>query len=246
MATNFYFNNFTNSQEQQLIENLIIESIKIYGHDVYYCPRRAVEKDEIYGEDPLSKYNTSYMIEMYIKSVDGFEGDGTFLSKFGLEIRDQVTLTVARRIFDEEVGQFEATLRPNEGDLIYFPVAKRLLIVKYADHKPVFYQLGGLQMYDLICEQFEYSGERLNTGIEDIDNIERAFSLDIAGYSLLTSGGSTIVDSSGWPILVNGYGLPSSFSDLAGGAYEDNEEIQAEADGFIDFSEKDPFSEGGL
>ena len=99
MATNVYFNNFTNSQEQILIEDLVLESIKMYGHDVFYCPRTLIAKDDIYEEDTISEYNMSYQIDMYIRSYESYEGDGQFLSKFGLEIRDQVTFTVSVRNF---------------------------------------------------------------------------------------------------------------------------------------------------
>jgi len=108
MATNFYFNNFKSSQEQLLIENLIVEAIKIYGHELYYLPRTRDAYDPIYGESPLSSFNNAYMLEMYIKNVEGFAGEGDFLSKFNLEIRDRVTFTMARRIFNDEVGSIEA------------------------------------------------------------------------------------------------------------------------------------------
>ena len=114
MSTNFYFNNFNNSQEQILIENLVMESIKIYGHDVFYCPRTLVAKDDIYGEDTLSSYNTNFEIDMHILSYDSYEGDGQFLSKFNLEIRDQVTFTVSVRNFNDEIGQYVGIDRPQE------------------------------------------------------------------------------------------------------------------------------------
>jgi hypothetical protein len=104
MTTNFYFNNFTNSQEQILIEDLVLESIQIYGHDVFYCPRTLIDKDEVYEEDALSQYNSNYLIDMYIRSYESYEGDGQFLSKFGLEIRDQVTFNVSVRNFMNEIG----------------------------------------------------------------------------------------------------------------------------------------------
>jgi hypothetical protein len=165
LTTNFYFNNFNSSQEQILIEDLVIESIKIYGHDMYYCPRTLVAKDDIYGEDTLSEYNISYSIDMYIRSYDSYEGDGTFLSKFNLEIRDQMTLTVSIRNFMNEIGNLEGIVRPREGDLIYIPMVDRIMIIKYVNKTPIFYQMGSIQMYDLVCEVFEYSSERLNTGI---------------------------------------------------------------------------------
>ena len=127
MSTNFYFNNFQNSQEQLLIENLVIESIKIYGHDVKYIPRTLQLFDKIYGEDTqTSTFTQAIDVEMYIKNVEGFAGDGDFLSKFGVQIRDQITFTIARRVFSEEIDGFINFGRPREGDLIYFPLNGKL------------------------------------------------------------------------------------------------------------------------
>ena len=139
MTTNFYFNNFSNSQEQVLIEDLVLESIKIYGHNMYYCPRTLVAKDDIYGEDTISEYKTAYFVDLYIKNVDSYEGDSTFLSKFNLEIRDQMTLTISVRNFMNEIGNLELLDRPQEGDLIYIPMVDRLLVIKYVNKTPVFY-----------------------------------------------------------------------------------------------------------
>lgn len=240
MSTNFYFNNFTNSQEQILIENLILESIKIYGHDVYYCPRTLISKDDIYEEDTISQYNTSYMIDMYIRSYESYEGDGQFLSKFGLEIRDQVTFTVSVRNFMDEIGNLEMIDRPQEGDLIYLPMADRLMYVKYVNKTPVFYQMGAIQMYDLVCEMFEYSSEKLNTGIKAIDDIERELSLNLDIYSIKTSDGLILLTQEGDPIVQGGY----TFETQSGDPFEDNTEIELEADGILDWTQRDPFSEG--
>jgi hypothetical protein len=100
---NAYFNNYAYAREQDILEDLILESIKIYGHDVKYLPRTRVATDHLFGEDPLSTFDEAINVEMYVKSVEGFEGDGQFLSKFGLEIRDQVVLTVARKRFDQAI-----------------------------------------------------------------------------------------------------------------------------------------------
>src|SRR5210317_1639455 len=108
-TTNLYFNNYAFTQEQNLIENLIIESIKIYGIEVFYLPRTLVKENQLFGEVVLSKFEQAYPVEMYIKSVDGFQGDGDFLSKFGLEIRDEMVLTVSRRRFGEELAVADTT-----------------------------------------------------------------------------------------------------------------------------------------
>jgi len=240
MTTSFYFNNFSNSQEQLLIEDLVLESIRIYGHDMYYCPRTVVAKDDIYGEDTISEYNAAYLIDLYIKNVDSYEGDSTFLSKFNLEIRDQMTLTVSFRNFMNEVGSVAMIDRPQEGDLIYIPMLDRLFIIKYVSKNAVFYQMGSIQMYDLVCEMFEYSSERLNTGIDAIDNIETDLSLDASGYSLLTQDKFIITDQDGYQIVQGGY----DFEEQARDPYEDNTEFELEGESILDWTQVDPFSEG--
>jgi len=240
MPTNVFFNNFTNSQEQVLIEDLVIESIKIYGHDVLYCPRTLVNKDEIYGEDSISRYNTQYMVEMYVKNVMGFEGEGDFMSKFNLQVRDQMTLTIARRTFFDEIGNVESIDRPQEGDLVYFPLNKKIFVVKFVEHEAIFYQMGALQTYDLTCELWEYSNEVLNTGINDIDKFQKDYSFEMSVYGIKTEDGYVIKDEDGYDIIQEQY----NFVTQVGDSFEDNEELQTEADNVLDFSERDPFSEG--
>ena len=175
MATNHYFNHYgTNTADQRLTENLIIESIKVYGIDVYYMPRETVNMDSIFGEDRLSEFKDARMIEMYIKNVDGFEGEGTLVSNFGLEVRDQVTFTLSQRRFAElnlETG-IRAT-QPATGDIIYFPLTKGLYEIRSVRDTSVFFQMGALQTFDLLCEIFEYSDEAIDTGIDTLDKIER-------------------------------------------------------------------------
>ena len=170
MPKNYYFENFQASGEQELIEDLIIESIRIYGIDTYYLPRIQGAKDELLNEDDLASFNDAYIVEMYIKNVDGFEGEGDFLSKFGLQIRDSMTLTVAIRSFNQEIGVNTTQTRPFEGDLIYFPLNRKFFKVMHVEHEAIFYQLGQIQTYDLRCELFEYSGETFNTGHDFIDD----------------------------------------------------------------------------
>ena len=244
MATNFYFNNFQNSQEQLTLENLIIESIKMYGQDMEYVPRTIVNKDEIYGADDISRYDTHYPIEMYIKSVDGFGGDGNFMSKFGLEIRDQVTFSVAQRIFDEEVGSQTAQTRPNEGDLVWFPLNQKLFKVMYVNKFEMFYQLGALQTWELTCELFDYSSEILNTGIEAIDQLQKDLSLNIYDWSIKVDAdddtdGQLLSNENEDVIVVESFTI-EEIDPLA-----DNQYIQNESDDILDFSNRDPFSEGG-
>jgi hypothetical protein len=179
MATNAYFSNYNNFNEQNLIDDLVIESIQIYGVDTYFVTRNLQSIDPIMNEDRLSIFNAAYHIEMYVKTVDGFEGEGDFLSKFGLQIRDQVTFTVAIRTFERHVIALTPTInRPLEGDLVYLPMNNKFFKIMHVEHESVFYQSGALQVYDLKCELFEYSNERFATGIADIDNHYAAYETD--------------------------------------------------------------------
>lgn len=239
MPSNFYFNNFQSSQEQTLLENLIIESIKIYGQDMLYVPRKLNNKNEVYGEDDISTYENAYMIELFIKSIDGFSGDGNFMSKFGLEIRDQVTFTVARRSFELEISTQGDYDRPREGDLVYFPLNKKLFQIKFVDNKVMFYTLGTLPVYDLVCELFEYSAEQFNTGIPEIDDIQDKLSTNIFDHVLFTEDSFALMTEDENYIMNETYKIGT----IDGNA--DNDSIETEALGFLDFTEKDPFSESG-
>lgn len=173
MPTNTYFRNFDARNEQELLHSLVTESIQIYGHDVNYIPRTLVNEDTILGEDSISEYKDAYSIEMYIKSVDGFEGEGDLVSKFGLEIRDQIVFSVARRAWEGlDIG-----VRPKEGDLIYFPLTEKLFQIMFVEHETPFYQTGALPTFDLTCELFTYSDEKIDTGVEEVDVIEQKQSL---------------------------------------------------------------------
>lgn len=216
MAQNFYFNNFTNSMEQRLIEDLIIESIRIYGLDVWYMPRTLGALDDLLNEDDLPVFKSAYMVEMYVKNVEGFEGDGDFLSKFGLQIRDSMTLTISMRKFTEDVGSYDDQIRPREGDLIYFPLNRKIFQVKHVEHEAIFYQMGALQTYDLRVELFEYSNELFSTGVAEIDTLLDKYK---------TTANNTI------------QGI-ESIDPLA-----DNFTIETEADGILDFTEENPFGE---
>lgn len=236
MATNFFFNNFQASQEQLLLENLVIESIKIYGHDVYYIPRKLNNYDEVYGADDTSSYETAYPIEMYIKSIDGFSGDGEFLSKFGVEIRNQIVFSVARRIFSEEISQFTTQVRPNEGDIIWFPLNQRLFVIRYVNKYEMFYQLGALQTWEMTCEVFEYAGEKFSTGIAEIDEIQTKYNTDIFNWAILTEDGDRIMTEESNYLV-----LEAAKTNTI--APSDNDMIQQESDEFVDWTAQNPFVE---
>jgi len=183
MATSQYFNNFSPAvlNEQRMYEDVIVESIKIHGHDVYYIPREVYdETDDIFGEAPNAVFKKSYIIEMYLANVQGYEGDGDYFSKFGLEIRDTSNFVVSRRSFDRYIPANTAT-RPREGDLIYVPLLGKLFEIKFVEEELMFFALGRRQpyIYELRCEVMRYSNENLNTGVEEIDDIEH-----VSAYTL--------------------------------------------------------------
>jgi hypothetical protein len=161
--------------EQTLYEDIIIEAIKSYGQDVVYMPRELVNEDAIFGDDAVSRFSAAYNIEMYIESVDGFEGEGDLFSKFGVEIRSEATFILSRRRWAKQIAYVNNALnfyRPREGDLIYLPMSKSTFeIVKVEDESP-FYQFGNLPVFKIRCSLFEYNDEDMDTGIEAIDSIE--------------------------------------------------------------------------
>ena len=193
MPTNFYFDNFAHSGQQNLIEDLIIESIKIYGYDNFYIPRTIIKEDDLFGEDVLSKFDNALPLEMYVKNVEGFDGEGEFLSRFNVEVRDNITFSIAQRRWQEEISiedrkideQGERVNRPVEGDLIFFPLTGQLYEIKYVDKQPIFYQMGQLQMYDLRCELFEFSHERVTTGVKAIDDLAARHTVNVLNFQIL-------------------------------------------------------------
>lgn len=169
------------ANEQTLIEDLIIEANRIHGKDFFYIPRELISRDDILGEDRLSKFTQYFPIEMYFENVDSFDGQGAFLQKFGLMMEQSATLVVARRTWENLIGQYGVTTipsRPNEGDLLYFPLTKGLFEIKFVKHQDPFYQLGRLYVYKLQVELFQYSSERMETGNEDIDIFQQLKSFD--------------------------------------------------------------------
>jgi hypothetical protein len=240
MATSVYFDNFQNTAEQSLIEDLVIESIKIYGHDVWYCPRKINDYDTPYNEDATSSYESSYFVEMYIKNVEGFEGEGHFLSRFNIQIRDEITFTIANRVYQETIGDYIDAPRPREGDLIFMPLTGKVYVIKFAEHESVFYQMGSLQVHDLRCEMFEYSSEKLSTGVPEIDALQAKYSQapDELDGLMRDANNNVIIDANtGRPVGVSSDWNPDD-------PFSDNASLQLMSD-FIDWSEQDPFSEGG-
>lgn len=274
MTTNKYFRPFTFGRQQDLAEDLIIQSIKIYGLDVKYLPRTLNNPDPLLGEDPASTFNDAVDIEMYIKNTQQFEGEGDFLSKFNLEIRDQITFVMARKRWEQvsnekvltEVGyniQMEdantgawansvalrlesgsangysiTSSRPLEGDWIYFPLNKKLYEIKFVEHENIFYQHGKLYTYELTCELVDRMGAiDIATGNTEIDAIETRYSQDILNYQItLESGDGSILNEDGESILWE-YRVEEQVKTA------NNEYFTQKSFDYIDFSERNPFSE---
>lgn len=219
MATSAYFRNYDNFNEQNLIDDLVIESIKIFGIDVTYISGEFNNRDDVLNEDDMPLYDEMYEFEVYVKNVDGFEGEGDFLSKFGLEIRDQVTFTVAIRTFERFVTRAnQIKVRPRENDIIWLPLNKKMYRITYVEHESVFYQTGALQVYDIKCELMEYSNERFDTGRYDIDHY-------FDDVKTTSDAVTTLEDLEETDPLAQ------------------NLVFEQVADDIIDFSEIDPFSE---
>jgi hypothetical protein len=176
MPTNVFFNPGVMS-EQRLYEDMIEESLRIYGQDIYYIPRTLRNLDQVLNDAVASEFNQAYFIEMYIDE-GGYTGEGTIMSKFGLEIRDQATFVVSRRRWENFIGRENTTMiggRPNEGDLLYIPLSGTFMEIKFVEHEAAFYQLANVFVYELHCETWEYSGEKFNTGYDIIDGIEDVY-----------------------------------------------------------------------
>ena len=212
---------------------------------MFYIPRNLGNYDSLLTEDDQSFFNQTFMLEFYIKSVNGFSGDGNFMSKFGLEIRDQVVFSVAQKVFNDEVGAYTTLIRPREGDLIYFPLNKKCFQVKFVNKFEMFYQLGSLQTWEMTCELFEYSDEQFNTGIPEIDIIQTKFSTNILDWAILDEQGNYLVDEDDNYMVREGYHLDQIVAgDITETLVQGSNNFPTGSGGFIDFSVRDPFSEG--
>jgi len=188
MPRNVYFSQAVRS-EQNLYEDLIVESLKIYGQDVYYIPRTLVNRDSILNEDPSSKFDDAYLMEAYIENVDGFEGTGDLYSKFGLEIRDEATFIISRKSWNYAVGLHENKAKPSEGDLLFLPMTNSFFEISFVEHESPFFQLSNLPVYKLTCSLFEYGDEDFETGIGEIDDKTGAQAYQL-GMDVTVTGGN--------------------------------------------------------
>lgn len=177
MARNLYFSEKVRS-EINLYEELVIEALKIYGQDLYYLPRELVNEDVLLGEDPVSRFSKSYKIEMYIENEQGFDGEGDLFTRFGVEIRDEATFVVSKTRWKNTIEKGDNDLsndRPNEGDIIYLPLSKSFFQINHVEHEQPFYQIENVPVYKMRCTLFEYTGEDMDTGTQEIDQLERDY-----------------------------------------------------------------------
>jgi hypothetical protein len=211
--------------EQRLVQDLINEQLKIYGVDVIYIPRKFVRKQTIIREIQSSKFDDNYAIEAYINNYDGYSGQGDILSKFGVNLKDELSLVISKERFEDFISPFlevsdndEIILasRPREGDLVYFPLGQRLFEVKFVEHEVNFYQLGKLYMYELKCELFEYEDEVIDTTIDEIDSQIKdegyITTLQLIGAGSTASATATLATGYVRQIFLNndGYGYTST------------------------------------
>lgn len=174
MPTNTHFSHAVSS-EQHLYEDIVVESLRMYGQEVLYLPRKIVEEEDIFNEEVQSQFLDAYSVEMYIENTDGFEGEGDLLSKFGVEVRDQATFIISVRSWERFISldsNLATSFRPNEGDLIYLPLSGSMFEIKFVEHEDPFYQIGKLFVFKMRCELFEYSGEDFDTDVIEVDTIE--------------------------------------------------------------------------
>ena len=235
---NKYFNkNPTN--EQNLVQKLVTEAIQIHGNTVYYLPRELQKLDLVFGEDVLSKFTVSLPIEMYIDSYSGYEGQGEMISKFGLEIRDQLTFLVATDRWEKEVTKIASSMwvssRPQEGDLIYDMTTTKLFEIKFVDQHDVFHQLGKrTYSYKLKCELFQYNNEKIVSGVSSLDNFVLNNTLNLLDLQILQEDGSLLLNEAGTSIFLD---LPHNED-----SYDTTNTFKGESN-ILEFSVTNPFNE---
>jgi len=249
-----------NRSEQRLFEDLIIEGLKIYGNLIYYIPRVLVNRDLVLGEDTSSKFKNALAVEMYFETTEGFLGQQELINKFGLEIREDTTFMVSKRRFEEFVSSrtdLIATGRPNEGDILYFPLMNSFFEIQFVEDQEPFFQLGNLPVYKLRVTRWEYSSEELNTGIVEIDDKETQYSLNllINKFTLENETGSLQLEedqpSGEANFLLNEEASTTTTTVATQSTYAENLDLDTAAgfdtqsitDDILDFTERNPFGE---
>ena len=213
-----------------------MKQFKLLAFRLCILPARLLNFDKLYGTSDLITYDTIYPIEAYLTTYAGFTGDQSFMSKFGLEIRDQIFVELSYERFQQEIGMPEGFVRPREKDLIYFELNNKVFQIFYVDNKPTFYPLGQLPMYKLTCELFEASSERFTTGIPGIDRLNKS-SQDMYGWSYTDNDGVPYVDEAGNVLLIDDYAV-TTYDHTA-----DNKELTKETDTFVSWSEVNPWGD---
>ena len=251
MPTNVYFDTGT-KQEQALYEDLMIEQLQIYGQDVYYIPRKMAGTDAIWQEDISSSFESSYLIEMYMENIDGYEGEKELMSKFGLDIQDDATFVVARRRWEQFISvdnNIIVSSRPNEGDLVYFPKGNKLFEITFVDQDDPFYQVHNLPTYKLKCKTFEYASEVIDTGIAEIDAIDADNSLDMMQHQItletVTGTGSLILENSVEGAAAS-YIILETYNIATIDENSQNDDFELADDTILDFTESNPFGDAGM
>jgi len=253
-TTNPHFQLYEHDETQRLYDDLVAETIEVHGYDCYYLPRRRVDFDPIYYEDAQSKFDTAYQIPLYIKSWQGFQGTDAMMTHFGIKVQLQLILTMARIHWENNIGSFEnpeGIWRPQEGDLIYIPkLDYHVYEIKFVDEHPYFYQHGYENQYDLTVELWRYAGEILNTGIEEVDCLQKTSSLNSYDWAITTEAGLTLTTEDGLIIELES----RRDSQAEHGIIEENDLFQTEAqetpnDGntandLITWDTENPFAEG--
>ena len=216
MVLNPYF--LQGSQgEQRLVQNLINEQLRLYGIEVTYIPRKYVDTNSIIEEVTTSKFDDNFAIEAYVETYDGYAGAGDVLTKFGMSLRDEVTLTISKERFEEFISPFmdadddiELSSRPREGDLVFFPLGQRLFEIKFVEHEEPFYQLGKNYIYKLKCELFEYEDEVIDTSIDaidsQVDDVGYIASLQLVGIGITATASLSVATGGIREIFLNNDG----------------------------------------
>lgn len=236
MPTNKSFNFYNANNSQGLYSRMVRQAIKFAGIDFLYMPRTMLDFDRITGKESIATFEKTYPIECYVDSYNGFDGMGAFMNQFGVQVENQMTLIMHRISFEEEVTRIDNTLiRPKQYDLLYFPIGKKLFQIDYIDPRDYFYQLGDMPTYKLHISLFEYSTEVFNTGIEDIDILQKDYSFDIYDYSLLDENGDVLIDENSDALVED----TMNFEEID--PFSDNDVIHEEADDTIDWSEGNQF-----
>ena len=264
---NRFFNQYGTATEQNVLEDLIIESLKIYGINGYYLPRTHVNLDLLFKEDASMKFDDALEIEMYLKTYDGYMGQNDFISKFGLQVDESLTFSISQKRFTQilqpklmteysyniklEDGDlmrqeidydqdYTGYIRPKEGDLIWFPFTKDLFEIKFVENIETLFQLGKLYTYELRCDKYEYSSSNLDTEIDAVDQLETDYSQATSNLAkaMLEDGDLLLAEDGGY--IMEEANMVEEQDDSA-----QNDYIQSRIndDDILDFSEKNPFSE---